>query len=150
MTENPEGSATPGALRAVTTMPALDPRSPVVASALRDALFSETRLLNDLIAIMRQQRDAASRDDLPAMGDSVFATQRVLHTLAEARRRRHVIYRTLGAPEDDGVPAIATTLGPALTPELTHALDTLMTTASVLAREVAVNRTALREALAAG
>ena len=150
MSGNPDGNATIGTLRAVTTMPTLDPRSPVAESVLRDALASETRLLNDLITIMRQQRDAASRDDLPAMDDSVFATQRVLHTLGEARRRRHVIYRTLGAPEDDGVPAIATALGSALTPELTQALDMLMTTASVLAREVAVNRTALRQALAAG
>lgn len=150
MSGNPDGHATLGTLRAVTTMPTLDPRSPAAASALRDAFFSETRLLNDLIAIMRQQREAASRDDLPAMDDSVFATQRVLHTLAEARRRRHVIYRTLGAPEDDGVAAIATTLGSALTPELTHALDMLMSTASVLASEVADNRTALRQALAAG
>lgn len=150
MTGDPEGRAGPGTLSVVTTMPTLDPRSPVAALALSDALASETRLLNDLIAIMHQQRDAASRDDLATMHESVFATQRVLHTLAEARRRRHVIYRTLGASEYDGVPAIATTLGSALTPELSRALDMLMTTASALSREVAVNRTALRQALAAG
>ena len=150
MTVNPDVHATPGAVQAVTTMPSLDPRSPVAASVLRDALASETRLLNDLIAIMRQQRDAAARDDVTAMDDSVFATQRVLHTLAEARRHRHVIYRTLGAPDEDGLRAIATALGSALTPELKHALDMLITTASVLGREIDVNRTALRRALAAG
>ncbi len=150
MTGEQDGQAGPGTLSVVTTMPTLDPHSPVAASALRDAFFSETRLLNDLITIMHQQRDAASRDDLATMDDSVFATQRVLHTLGEARRRRHVIYRTLGAPEDDGVPAIATALGSALTPELRYALDMLMMTASALAREVAVNRAALRQALAAG
>jgi hypothetical protein len=148
MTGDPSAKDWPVTQYLVTPMPTLDPRSPIAESALCDALASETRLLDNLIVIMRSQRDAAARDDLAAVGDSVFATQRVLHTLGEARRRRHSIYRMLGAPEHVGAPAIAAVLGSALTAEPSRALDTLMTAARALAREVEVNRAALRQALA--
>lgn len=134
----------------VTPMPTVDPRSTVTASALCTVLATETRLLNELIAIMQRQRDGASRGDLAAVDDSVFATQRVLHTLAEARRRRHAIYRMLGAPDDAGARALAATLGAALAPDLAQALETLMTAARELAQHVDVNRAALRQALGPG
>jgi hypothetical protein len=134
----------------VTPMSTVDPRSTVTASALCSVLATETRLLNELIAIMHRQRDGASRGDFATMDDSVFATQRVLHTLAEARRRRRAIYCMLGAPEDAGALALAATLGTALAPDLAQALETLMTAASELAQHVETNRAALRQALGVG
>lgn len=134
----------------VTPMSTIDPRSPVTAAALCSVLASETRLLNELIAILRRQREGAASGDLSMVDDSVFATQRVLHTLTEARRRRREIYRMLGAPEDAGAPALAATLGSALAPDLARALDTLMTAANELAEHVEENRIALRRALGSG
>lgn len=131
----------------VTPMSTVDPRSTVTASALCTVLGTETRLLNELIAIMQRQREGASSGDLTVVDDSVFATQRVLHTLAEARRRRRAIYRMLGAPEDAGARVLAATLGSSLAPDLAQALETLMTAASELAQHVEVNRVALRKAL---
>jgi hypothetical protein len=131
----------------VTPMSTVDPRSTVTASALCTVLATETRLLNELIAIMQRQRAGASSGDLTMVDDSVFATQRVLHTLAEARRRRRAIYRMLGAPDDAGARVLAATLGSSLAPDLAQALETLMTAASELAQHVEVNRVALRQAL---
>jgi hypothetical protein len=135
---------------AVTPMPSLSAASPASVAALRDAVVSETRLLGELLAIMRRQREAVGRDDLATVDDSVFATQRVLHTLNEARRRRHTVYRLLGVPEDGGPRAVAAVLGPAMTPELREALDHLIGAARVLSAEVEMNRRVLRQALAAG
>ena len=131
----------------VTPMPTVDPKSAVTAQALCNVLASETRLLNELIVIMRRQREGASRGDFATVDDSVFATQRVLHTLTEARRRRRAISRLRGAPEDAGARALALTLGSALAPDLAQALETLMTAAGELAQHVEVNRTELRRAL---
>jgi len=134
----------------VTPMSTVDPRSTVTASALCNVLASETRLLNELIAILQRQREAASRGDYAIVDDSVFATQRVLHTLTEARRRRRAIYRMLGAPEDAGARALAATLGAAIAPDLAQALETLMTAAGELAQHVEANRAALRKTLGEG
>jgi hypothetical protein len=135
---------------AMTTLPAVDPRSTVTAAALCDVLAAETRLLNDLIAILRRQREGAANGDFAMVDESVFATQRVLHTLTEARRRRRAIYRMLGAPDDAGARALVDTLGSALAPDLSQALDTLMTAANELAQHVEENRVALRQALGSG
>jgi hypothetical protein len=118
-----------------------------VATALADALASETRLLGELIAILRRQRAAVGADDFATVDDSVFATQRVLHTLGEARRRRQALYRALGVPDDAGPRALADAMGLAVTPELRAALDGLVAAAQALAAEVALNRSAIRAAL---
>ena len=122
-----------------------DPAPP--AAALGDALATETRLLGELIAIMRRQRAAVAADDFATVDDSVFATQRVLHTLAEARRRRQALYRTFGIPDDAGPRALAAALGPGMTPPLRDALEALVAAARALATEVAMNRSAIRAAL---
>ncbi|HEX7241884.1 MAG TPA: hypothetical protein VF263_16500, partial [Longimicrobiaceae bacterium] len=79
-------------------VPALPSRASL--DALVDALASERRLLDELVAIMRRQRSAVGVDDLEGVDDSVFATHRVLLTLNEARRRRRSLYTLLGDPEE--------------------------------------------------
>jgi len=118
--------------------------------SLTDALATERRLLDELIAVMRRQRAAVSDDNLQLVDDSVFATHRVLVTLGEARRRRRTLNTLIGQREDLGIHALEEALGPRMTPALRAARDELHNAARSLSREVALNRRILREALACG
>jgi hypothetical protein len=122
--------------------------SPV--DSLTEALRSERRLIDELIAVMKRQRTAVGDDDLQAVDDSVFATHRVLVTLSEARRQRRNLNTLIGQREDLGIHALDEALGPRMTPALRIARDELHSAARSLSREVALNRRILREALAAG
>ena len=122
----------------------------VTIEALTDALGSEWRLLQDLIAIMRRQREAVARDDLQGVDESVYATQRVLLTLGEARRRRRSLNRLMGEAEDAGLRRLDEMLGEQMTDALRAARDGLMAAALELSKEVEINRRVLRQALAAG
>jgi hypothetical protein len=117
---------------------------------LADAMSSETRLIEELIAIMRRQRKAVASDDLQAVDDSVFATHRVLVTLNEARRRRHALNRMLGWREDISIDALEDMLGTRMTQHLGALRDLLRQAARSLSQEVSVNRQVLRQALAGG
>jgi hypothetical protein len=122
--------------------------SPV--DSLTDALSTERRLLDELIAVMQRQRNAVGADDLQAVDDSVFATHRVLVTLSEARRRRRNLNALIGHREDLGIHSLDEALGPRMTDALRVARDELHTAARALSREVSLNRRILREALACG
>ena len=118
--------------------------------SLVDAFNTERRLLEELIAVMRRQREAVGHDDLQAVDDTVFATHRVLVTLSESRRRRRTLNTLIGHSEDLGIHGLERALGPRMTPELRDARDELHDAARTLAREVSLNRRVLREALACG
>jgi hypothetical protein len=129
------------------SLPAGSP-PPAAVEAMVDALRSETRLLDDLTGIMQRQRAAVGTDDLDGLDDSVFATHRVLVTLAEARRRRRSVNRLLGAPEELSAHQLEELLGAGMTPGLADARDRLHAAAAALAREVDVNRRVLADAMA--
>jgi flagellar FlgN protein len=129
---------------------ALTPAGPPSEEMLADALASETRLIEELIAIMRRQRAAVAVDDLHAVDSSVFATHRVLVTLKEARRRRHALNRMLGEREDIPLDAMENVLGQRMTPRLGELRDALQLSARDLSRQVTINRQVLRGALAGG
>jgi len=118
--------------------------------SLTDALNTERRLLDELIAVMRRQRSAVGEDDLQSVDDSVFATHRILVTLNEARRGRRSLNALIGQREDIGIHALEEMLGARMTPALREARDGLHAAARSLSREVALNRRILREALASG
>lgn len=118
--------------------------------SLADALATEHRLLDELITVMRRQRQSVGDDDLQGVDDSVFATHRVLVTLSEARRRRRSLNTLIGQREDLGIHLLDDALGERMTDELRAARDGLHTAARALSREVALNRRILREALACG
>jgi hypothetical protein len=118
--------------------------------ALVDAMRAERRLLDELIAIMRRQRGAVSRDDLQAVDDSVFSTHRVLVTLNEARRRRRALHQMVANRDDASIHDLESVLGHRMTEVVRDARDGLRDTAQALAQEVAINRHVLREALSAG
>jgi hypothetical protein len=124
--------------------------SPSPVESMTDALETEKRLLDEIIAIMRRQRTAVSADDLQAIDDSVFATHRVLVTLNEARRRRRAINVLFGEREDLPITQLEDVLGDRMTAALGIARDELQMTARALSREVAINRSILRQALASG
>jgi hypothetical protein len=125
-------------------------RSETPVESLADALASERRLLEELIGVMRRQREAIDADDLQAIEDSVFATHRVLVTLNEARRRRRTLNTLIGHGPDVGIHSLDEVLGTRMTAELRSARDELRDTARTLSREVATNRSLLRKALPAG
>lgn len=116
--------------------------------SLIDAFETESRLLDELIAIMRRQRGAVGDDDLQAVDDSVFATHRVLATLSEARNRRQTVNRLLGYREDLAIQSLNEALGERLSAALGVARERLSAAARNLSTEVSINRRLLRAALA--
>ena len=126
------------------------PSAPTAVDALTGAVSAETRLLEDLIGVMRKQRSAVAADDLQGVDDSVFATHRILVTLGEARRQRRSLGRLVAGTEDLGLRALDGLLGDGLTDPLRDARDGLRAVALTLAREVEMNRQILRTALSNG
>ena len=124
------------------------PQSSALLDALHDALVSERRLLDDLIAQMRRQRSAVSADDIQGVDDSTFATHRILATLGQARQRRRQLNVLLGGSEDLTLRELEEQLGGYLDPRVRDARVSLQQAADQLTREVGMNRTLLKEALA--
>jgi hypothetical protein len=142
---------TSGPLHPSPAMSRISPAQwPPLVNGLADAMKSERRLIDELIGIMKQQREAVAADDLQCVDDSVFAVQRVLHTLGEARKRRRSLNARLGQPEDAPLREILESLGPYANEELHASRESLQEAARTLAREVSTNRQILREALATG
>jgi hypothetical protein len=129
---------------------AVSPQLAVARDRMIDALGSERRLIDELIGLMRRQRAAIGADDLQAVEESVYAMQRVLCTLGEARKRRRALNVRFGRAEDLGLRELEDALGESFTPRVREAREELQTAAQTLSGEVAVNRRVLREALAAG
>jgi len=123
------------------------PSSSVLLEALHDALASERRLLEDLIAQMRRQRTAVGLEDIQGVDDSTFATHRILATLGQARQRRRQLNVLLGGTEECTLTELEATLGDQVDGRLREARQRLQHAADLLAREVGMNRKLLREAL---
>lgn len=121
--------------------------SPATLEALHDALFSERRLLDDLIGQMRRQRTAVARDDIDGVDESTFATHRILATLGQARQRRRQLNVLLGGSEECTLQEIEELLGDRADERLRDARARLQQAADTLTREVGMNRRLLREAL---
>ena len=130
--------------------PSHPPHLAVARDRMIDALGSEHRLIDELIGLMRRQRSAVSTDDLQGVEESVYAVQRVLHTLAEARKRRRALNVRFGHAEDLALHDLEDALGSLFDPRMRDARAGLQEAARTLSGEVAVNRRVLREALAAG
>ncbi|MEO7042243.1 MAG: flagellar export chaperone FlgN [Gemmatimonadaceae bacterium] len=125
--------------------------APVPAAALdalSEALLGERKLIDDLTEIVLRQRAAIAVDDLQAIDDSVFATHRMLLTLAEARKGRRSINAMAGCKEETGVKHLEGALGPWMTPALRSAREALQVSAARLSNEIGINRRILREAIA--
>ena len=137
--------------RPINAVPSVSPSElaqwPGRVASLVDALKSERRLLEDLISAMRKQREAVAADDFASVDDSVFGVQRILLTLGEARKRRRTLYRRFGQRADITLGDLFDVLGPFVTEDLRASRDALQRSARILARDIAVNRQVLHEAL---
>jgi hypothetical protein len=125
------------------------PPTAALLEALHDALISERKLLDDLIAQMRRQRTAVGSDDIEAVDESTFATHRVLATLGQARQRRRQLNLLLVGNEDCTLRDLEAELGDQVDGRLREARIRLQQAADILTREVGMNRKLLREALSA-
>lgn len=121
--------------------------APALLDALYDALVSERKLLDDLIAQMRRQRSAVGSDDIDGVDDSTFATHRILATLGQARQRRRQLNVLLSGNEDTTLRQVEEMLGARMNGRLSDARQRLQHSADMLAREVGMNRKLLREAI---
>jgi hypothetical protein len=153
----PAARVTPAAAAPAAPRPAgpRPPPGPALFDALVDAFRSERKLVEDLAATMRRQREAVAVDDLETVDDTVFATHRLLATLGQARiRRRQLNQLFAGADEVPvralGDAAVALAASAERAGEVRAACDGLLAGASLLSREVDVNRRLLRDALAGG
>ena len=139
-------TSTPNVTELATTQPQLA----VARDRMIDALGSERRLIDELIGLMRRQRAAVGSDDLQGVEETVYAVQRVLCTLGEARKRRRALNVRFGRSEELALRELENALGSLFTPRVREAREELQAAAQTLSGEVAINRRVLREALAAG
>lgn len=114
---------------------------------LARTLHTEIRLLGELGETLRMQREGVAHDDVEAVDDSVFRSHRVLRTLGEARRQRRALVERITGQQELPLRDWAPVFGHRLTPELRHACDRAQEAAAVVAREIEINRTVLRQAL---
>jgi hypothetical protein len=82
--------------------------------------------------------------------DSVFAAQRVLLTLAEARRKRRTLLKLVTGTDDVPLADLEESMGPSLSQGVREAGRRLRSSANDLADEVARNRRILRGAIRSG
>jgi hypothetical protein len=120
---------------------------PARLEGLRGAIAAEARLLGDLIAVMRSQRSCVASEDFQGVDDSVFATHRILATLAEARRHRRSLIRLMGAGDDLHLQHLEELLGAQLTESIRGVRGDLLAAAGTLSCEVEMNRKVLRRLL---
>lgn len=138
--------------QAAVASPAALPMAPALAgpAGLIEALGSETKLLRELIEVLRRQRAGVAADDIQVVDDSVHAAHRVLHTLSEARRRRRTLNRLLAGQEEIPLRDLASALGALATDGVVSAADELQDVAQILSRELSINRRVLQQALDSG
>ena len=125
------------------------PSIPALLDAMLDALVTERRLLDDLIAQMRRQRSAVGAEDIQGVDDSTFATHRILATLGQARQRRRQLNLLLGGSEECTLTDLEQLIGQQMDSRFSDAKQRLQHAADMLAREVGMNRKLLREAISA-
>lgn len=124
--------------------------SGLTLAALAEALRDEARLLAELTTIVHNQRAGVAADDVQVVDDSVFGAHRVLRTIGEARRRRRALLDALVGSEDLALQDLDDALGILMTPEVRQARDELQAAATILSREIAINRRIIQDALRAG
>lgn len=137
---------------AEATLAAADPAagSGLTLAALARALSDEARLLAELNTIVHNQRAGVAADDVQIVDDSVFGAHRVLRTIGEARRRRRSLLDALVGSEDLALHDLDDALGILMTPEIRQAREELQNAATILSREIAINRRIIQDALRAG
>lgn len=118
--------------------------------SLADAYRAESRLLDDLAGVLYRQQCAVDQDDLEAVDDTVFATHRMLVTLAEARRRRRSLNLLISGVEELDSDQLDNALGGSAPTVIVEAREALRASASALSAQVRENRRILDDAVERG
>ena len=126
------------------------PENGLSFGSLATAFDRETKLLTDLLEVLRHQRKAVATEDLESVDDAIFSAQRIFRTLAEARLQRRTILEILGGDPDIHLEDVEDVLGPMMTPEVRASLKSLRAVALELSGELEVNRKVLQGAIEAG
>lgn len=113
---------------------------------LASAMDEEVTMLDALREIFVAQREALATGNATALDDGVFAATRMVRTLDEARRRRHVITTALLGGDVDGEELDRFLTGSDARP-VRRARERLRFAADQLRREVAMLSVILRHAL---
>lgn len=117
---------------------------------LIEALATESRLLAELTAILRRQREGIATDDLQVVDESVFASHRVMGTLKEAQRQRRALVEILTGTETTPLAELEEVFGERMPPDLVVARDAVQQQAQELAREIRINREVIAGAMQHG
>lgn len=120
--------------------------SGIGVASLGPALEQERKLLTDLLHVLKKQREAVAGEDLVSVDSTIFAAQRILRTLAEARTNRRTLFEILGIDPDIPMEDLEEALGPNATPELREAVQSSRAAALRLIAELEVNRRVLNNA----
>ena len=120
------------------------------AAQFTAALRTESRLLEELTTILRRQRDGITCDDIQRVDESVVAAHRVMGTLKEAQRQRHILIEILTGTATTGLDQLEHALGDAMTDDIAKVRDQLNEHARALAREIRINREVLQRAMEHG
>lgn len=120
------------------------------ARGLAEAFETECRLLGELATVLRKQREGVASDDVAVVDESVFAANRVMRTLDEARKRRRTLLEIIAGAQDASLEDLELTLGRHMTPGLANVRDRLRLQAKTVAREIEINRRVLRGAMEQG
>jgi hypothetical protein len=113
------------------------------ANALGAALERETKLLGDLLQVLTLHREAVASDDLSTIDDTIFSVQRILRTLAEARKKRRTILEIMGIDPETPMDELEGSLNPSAAPELREAVQAFRAIALELTGEVEINQKVL-------
>ena len=113
-------------------------------ATLMDVLDSECRLVAELGAILRRQREGVTADDLQLVNDKVYAAHRVMETLREAQRWRRTLVGLLTGCETTSLADLEDRVhGLRLAPALAERRARVGRAVRALAREIGINKKVL-------
>ena len=117
---------------------------------LEDALRDGNEAIEQPDAGSPRQRAGVAADNLETVDDTVHDAQRILLTLAEARRRRRGLMDLLVGTEEVSIAELSEVLGPRMTSGLDTVREELRASARALANELEINRRVLQTAVRTG
>ena len=113
------------------------------ANSLGTALERETKLQGDLLQVLTKHREAVASDDLTTIDDTIFSVQRILRTLAEARKKRRTLLEIMGIDPETPMDELEDSLNPSAAPELREAVQAFRAIALELTNELEINQKVL-------
>jgi flagellar biosynthesis/type III secretory pathway chaperone len=125
------------------------PPDPARCTELAGAFATESRLIRRLTQSVLDQRDAIASNEIAHVEASVFALQRILQTLAQAKVNRRNLLEIVGWA-DVGLEDLPATAGDAFTAELSVARDELLEAVMHLRRELTLNGEILTTVISGG